>query len=228
MYKDGKFVEKFKDARTEAILVPFMRRHAEEYYGQDFFHEPVTTKVQEVVKEEVKEVVKEHVPAAVVPAPAPTYTPNLEGEVQILKPETFQAAIDKGPTFVKFYAPWCGHCKKLAPTWKSFAQDMKGKLAVAEVNCEDHKAFCKTQDVEGFPALFWYVDGSKTEYTGGRKLAKIKEFAEKAMTKAYEVIDHDMIEKHIGEADVIYILFTSGHDQAVLVRASAHPFPVYN
>ena len=27
--------------------------------------------------------------------------------------------------FVFFYAPWCLHCKKVAPVWKSFAQDIE-------------------------------------------------------------------------------------------------------
>jgi hypothetical protein len=94
MYKDGKFAEKFKGARTMAILVAFLRRHAEEYYGQNFFPEPVPTKFQEIVTE------KEPLPVSSVPASAPAYTPNTDGEVQVLKglkPETFQAAIDKGP-----------------------------------------------------------------------------------------------------------------------------------
>ncbi len=92
--------------------------------------------------------------------------------------------IAQGPTFVKFFAPWCGHCKKIAPLWVQLAAHMKGRLAIAEVDCDAHNSLCKTQGVQGFPTLAFFNGGSsshKTEYSGGRKLEQLKNFAEKAV-----------------------------------------------
>lgn len=41
---------------------------------------------------------------------------NLEGKVITLGPNNFNDKVSSEPTFVKFYAPWCGHCQKLAPS----------------------------------------------------------------------------------------------------------------
>jgi hypothetical protein len=65
-----------------------------------------------------------------VPKPAPprdhpipgqtSLTPNKiynpTGMVQTLGAQSFQDVVASEPTMVKFYAPWCGHCQKLAPS----------------------------------------------------------------------------------------------------------------
>ena len=76
----------------------------------------------------------------------------------------------------------CGHCKKLAPTWIQLAKHMQHQLNVAEVNCDENDALCRSQEVLGYPMLQYYLGGVKTEYTGGRKIDQLKAFAEKAAT----------------------------------------------
>ena len=57
--------------------------------------------------------------------------------------------------FVKFYAPWCGHCKKLAPTWAEFADTYASEVNVAHMDCteESSKAICAEMGVKGYPDL---------------------------------------------------------------------------
>jgi thiol-disulfide isomerase/thioredoxin len=56
--------------------------------------------------------------------------------LKILTDQTFDAAVAKGYTFVKFYAPWCGHCKRLAPTWDQYAEKFASNdnFSVAKVS----------------------------------------------------------------------------------------------
>jgi len=76
----------------------------------------------------------------------------------------------------------CGHCKKLAPIWEKLAKELQRQVTVAEVDCEDHKLLCSSEGVTGFPMLFFYPEsGKKSEYSGTRKLAAMKNWAERAV-----------------------------------------------
>jgi thioredoxin domain-containing protein 5 len=106
---------------------------------------------------------------------------NPSGQVLELSPESFATIRSKGPMFVKFFAPWCGHCKKLAPSWKQLARHMQSKLTIAEVNCDEHGALCKSHNIQGYPTLLYFpAEGQSIEYNGGRKVDQLKVFAEDA------------------------------------------------
>jgi protein disulfide-isomerase A6 len=89
-----------------------------------------------------------------------------------------------GVVLVEFYAPWCGHCKNLAPEWKKAAKALKGVVSVVAVDADEHKALAGKYDVKGFPTILVFgADKSKpTPYEGARESGPIIDFALKSAT----------------------------------------------
>ena len=89
---------------------------------------------------------------------------------------------NKGFWFVKFFAPWCPHCKKLAPTYVDLAQQLisyrqSGLLSVAEVNCDSHEDICSKYGIKGYPTIKMFKDGEfVADYDGGRDLDSMKSY----------------------------------------------------
>ena len=50
---------------------------------------------------------------------------------------------------VEFFAPWCGHCKNLAPHWISAASQLKGKVKLGAVDATVHTATASKFSVSG-------------------------------------------------------------------------------
>lgn len=73
----------------------------------------------------------------------------------------FEKTIERGFHFVKFYAPWCGHCKRLAPIWTNLAKHFKdhAKIKVAKVDCTKNKDTCSKNKVKGYPTLIMFAEG---------------------------------------------------------------------
>jgi protein disulfide-isomerase A1 len=73
--------------------------------------------------------------------------------------------------FIEFYAPWCGHCKKLAPIWDELATELKSisNLVIAKMDATANEV--ESVDVSGFPTLKFYPSNSKNspiDYDGDR------------------------------------------------------------
>ncbi len=77
-------------------------------------------------------------------------------------------------------APWCGHCKALAPTWKKLAgmfKDDRSKLNVARMDGTENEV--ASVEVKGFPTIVYFgLDGEPTPYSGGRDLDALVAFIE--------------------------------------------------
>ncbi|CAD8075740.1 unnamed protein product [Paramecium primaurelia] len=109
-----------------------------------------------------------------------------DGEVHVLTTSNFKEQVYNNPNhvFVKFYAPWCGHCKKLAPIYEELAQQLDRKdIVIAEVDFTTDKI--EGINIEGYPTLiFFKSEGGqkiKIEFDGMRTIEGMKSFLLKSL-----------------------------------------------
>lgn len=83
---------------------------------------------------------------------------------------------------VAFYAPWCGHCKRLLPQWNAAANRLVGKVKIAKIDATVNKIISRRYGIQGFPTIKIFTPGSTIdtkpeEYEGSRKRDDLVKFA---------------------------------------------------
>jgi protein disulfide-isomerase A6 len=103
--------------------------------------------------------------------------------VTVLGADNFDKFINKDnqkSVLVKFYAPWCGHCKTLAPKYEELAKIFAGEksVVIAKVDATEERSLGEKFDVQGFPSMKWFPAGSDTpvDYEGGREVEDMVKF----------------------------------------------------
>ncbi|KAJ5177838.1 Thioredoxin [Penicillium coprophilum] len=102
--------------------------------------------------------------------------------VKDLLPTNFDEVVLAGkPALVEFFAPWCGHCKTLAPIYEELAQTFlfaEDKVTIAKVDADENRSLGKRFGIQGFPTVKWF-DGKSDkpeEYKGARDLESLSAF----------------------------------------------------
>merc|ERR1712001_47371 len=102
--------------------------------------------------------------------------------VTVLNRDTFAHFVNpKDLVLVEFYAPWCGHCKKLEPEYKKAAEELKKDgIILAKVDASKEAELAKEHMIKGFPTLTVFRKGAKVEdYSGERNAQGIIAYMKK-------------------------------------------------
>ena len=89
---------------------------------------------------------------------------------------------------VEFFAPWCGHCKNLAPEYEKAATNLKGLVKIAAIDCDKEQQLCGGFGIKGFPTIKVFKPSgdpqkppTPEDYNGPRTAAGIANYATEIM-----------------------------------------------
>eukprot|EP00828_Plagiopyla_frontata_P043779 TRINITY_DN695_c0_g1_i6.p1 TRINITY_DN695_c0_g1~~TRINITY_DN695_c0_g1_i6.p1 ORF type:complete len:185 (-),score=47.22 TRINITY_DN695_c0_g1_i6:69-623(-) len=132
-----------------------------------------------------------------------------DGDLWILTDDNFDQLVMKSekPFFIKFFAPWCGHCKRMHPDWVNLASEVKDIVTIAQVDCTVHKNICSKFGVRGYPTLKFLPEGEKAvekaiDYRQARTVDAWKAFIMENIKVEEEVKEEEVKEEEVKEEEV--------------------------
>ena len=122
---------------------------------------------------------------------------------------------------VEFYAPWCGHCKKLAPEYAKAAARLKAQdppIRIAKVDATENQASGSKYGVQGYPTLKWFSKGTPKDYEGPRDENGIVNWINKRLGPSVQVMDSlAALNDYIEKSNVAAVLFAQKESEEAKV-----------
>lgn len=142
---------------------------------------------------------------------------DVPSDVKSLTQDTFNDFINEHDlVLAEFFAPWCGHCKALAPKYEEAATQLKDKnIPLVKVDCTAEEELCRDQGVEGYPTLkiFRGLDSSKP-YQGARQTESIVSYMIKQSLPAVSTVNEDNLEDTKTMDKIVVIGYLASDDNA--------------
>lgn len=137
-----------------------------------------------------------------------------EENVLVLSKSNFDSVVSSNNfLLVEFYAPWCGHCKSLAPEYAKAATKLaeeESPIKLAKVDATQEQELAESYGVRGYPTLKFFRNGSPIDYSGGRQADDIITWLKKKTgPPALEVSSAEQAKELIAANNVIIFGFFS-------------------
>jgi protein disulfide-isomerase A1 len=142
---------------------------------------------KEITLESIKAFVDDFVAGKIDPSIKSEPVPETqEGPVAVVVAKNYDEIVldDTKDVLIEFYAPWCGHCKSLAPKYEELGalyakSEFKDQVVIAKV---DATANDVPDEIQGFPTIKLFPAGAKDKavtYEGARTIEDLIEFIAK-------------------------------------------------
>ncbi|XP_053606677.1 protein disulfide-isomerase TMX3 [Plodia interpunctella] len=97
-----------------------------------------------------------------------------------------------GMWFVKFYAPWCAHCRRLEPVWAHVAQTLySSPIKVAKVDCTRFSAVATHFKIRAYPTILFIKGSFRHEYNGDRLKEEMVNYALRMSQPAIQKVSQE-------------------------------------
>ncbi|XP_072535579.1 protein disulfide isomerase family A, member 7 [Salminus brasiliensis] len=147
---------------------------------------------------------------------------SVEGsDVLELGDADFEVRVEARDTvLVEFFAPWCGHCQRLAPEYEAAATRLKGTVSLAKVDCTVNSETCGKFGVNGYPTLKIFRNGEEaSSYDGPRTADGIVSYMKKqAGPSSVPLHSEADLDSFINTFEASVVGFFSGPDSLQLAE----------
>jgi protein disulfide-isomerase-like protein len=137
-------------------------------------------------------------------------------DVVVLTSENFEhltqasTGATTGDWLIKFYAPWCGHCKTMAPAYEEVATQLKGEVNVAKVDVTANRDLGTRFEIQGFPTVKFMSKGNLYTFKGRRSTEELVEFAR----GGYQIHQPETVRAPMGMFGEIFYVYEHAYKQA--------------